>query len=206
MSNMDRIVSRSLLNCHCIGLHSIMLLESPGQTIRLYIAEKGNHLYKNSPRFFREGMSIGFHPHHCDLTLHCVAGRFWNWKLFGYHSSSDNDVRKELRLRQYIYRSQITDGKQGFELVEERSLMTKGDYELVEAGRSIFLPATELHTVVCDPFEFSAWLVYEGQEDPNYSPVCYSTSLLEKVSTEGLYQQPTSDQVRTLIRKAGLIS
>src|SRR6478752_10393471 len=83
---LEEIVNKSLLHCHCKGLHSIMLLESPGKTIRLFISTPQSEMYKNLPETFNyekatgeslfhsKKMSIAFHPHHCNVTLHVING------------------------------------------------------------------------------------------------------------------------------------
>ena len=48
-NHMENIISRSLKNCHCTGLHSIMLSESPEKTIRLFISDEKSEMYKNYP-------------------------------------------------------------------------------------------------------------------------------------------------------------
>jgi hypothetical protein len=202
-NHMDRIVERSLLDCHCKGLHSIMLLESPEQTIRLYVAEPGNDLYKNSPYYYKQGMSIGFHPHHCNLTLHVVKGELQNWTLI---KPGPIVVGRSLTtINRYRYQSQITDGEQGFVLDEVDDQMVIGMQSFFKAGYSTTMLAKQIHTVATNPFELTAWLVYEGKEDPNYQPFTWSTSDLTQTTTEGLYRKPDSEQVKTLLRKAELL-
>ena len=201
-NNIDSIVECSILNCHAIGVHSVMLLESPGQTIRLYVAVGGHELWKNLPEHYMDGMSIGFHPHHCNLTLHCIRGAIWNWQAT---VEPRNGNTSRAKLRGYIYRSQITEGKQGFELTIADAMLTYSFPDKIE-NDSIFMSADELHTVGVDRYESAAWLVYEGKEDPNYRPVCYSTSHLESiVSDERMYQKPTKGEVIDLLKFAKLL-
>lgn len=192
--HLKEITKRSLINCHCYGLHSVMLLECPEKTIRLYIADRNNELWKN----YRSGpdkMSIGFHPHHCALTLHCVKGELFNWEV---EESADG-----FAVDKYKYQSQITDGEMGFALIGASKLRTSAQTYIAE-GQSISMPASAIHTVACLKGEITAWLVYEGGEDLNYESVCYSNADLLNQDKTMLYLKPTEQQVLNLLTIAGL--
>jgi hypothetical protein len=200
-NHLDEIVEKSILNCHCVGLHSIMLLDHPEKTIRVYIAEPRNELYRNSPASVNNGMemSIGFHPHHCNLTLECIKGSVTNWII---SESIDSIGQPSLRLNKYLYKSKITDGELKFETVEKGVLVFDKKIETLFPKGRIFMNAWDIHTVYCDTNSLSAWIVYEGKEDPNYKPLCWSTALeLNKKNDSGLYQKPTKEQVIDLILK-----
>ena len=196
-SNSEQIVERSLLHCHAKGLHSFMLLESPGQTIRLYYAQYGHELYKNGPLFYANGMSIGFHPHHCNLTLHCIRGVLYNWNV----TLATEQAQGAFRVRSYRYRSAISDGEIGFAHLGSAWVKHETTTQL-EKGDSIGLDAKTIHTVYCDPFSETAWLVYEGKEDAGYSPDLYTTSHLGSTKESGLYQKPTRNQVVAFLQVA----
>lgn len=196
-SNSEQIVDQSLLHCHARGLHSIMLLESPGQTIRLYCAQYGHELYKNSPLFYTNGMSVGFHPHHCNLTLHCVKGVLYNWNV----TLATEQEPDAFQLRSYRYRSAISEDSLKFTPLGTVYMKDMGS-TLIETNQSLSLNAKTIHTVYCDPFSETAWLVYEGKEDPGYSPDLYTTSHLETPTEGDLYRKPTRNQVAALLRMA----
>lgn len=70
-NHLDTIVEKSFLNCHVMGLHSIMLLESPEKTIRLFVSDGNSKLRKNTEENILKGkQTLAFHPHHCNITLH----------------------------------------------------------------------------------------------------------------------------------------
>lgn len=197
-NHLPEIASKSLLHCHCRGVHSIVLLESPEKTIRLYISEPGSGLWKNDPQHFQNGknMSIAFHPHHCNLTLECVAGSIFNWEM----KPSDTGLEME----KFIYRSGITDGKIGFESVGKEFLQTK---KITELGpdQSIALSANDIHTIYCDRDQWNAWFVYEGKEDENYRPFCWSNADLSNLDSKGLYEKPSEKQIIDLLTKINLL-
>lgn len=203
---LDEIVSKSLLNCHCKGLHSIMLLDSPGKTIRLYIAVKGNEMYLNHGEFFPDEpinkvqptkkQTISFHAHHCALTLQCIKGEFVNWSVLRSEEGFTID--------KWIYKSHINTGKMGFERIGSDKIITDS-FRVIRPGVSLYLPANEIHTVCCNTSEESAWLVYEGKEDENYLSVSWSNNDLSKIDDSNLYQKPTEAQVLDLLKSVGLI-
>ena len=198
-NNLQEIVSRSLLNCHCMGLHSIMLLESPGKTIRLYISEPGGDMYKNSPRHHDKGkgMSLAFHPHHCNLTLECVTGTIMNWEMKVVPTG-------RFKIDRFLYTSGITEGEMGFKKDGEDVLQTKKKTYL-KWGQTVSMPAEAIHTVACAEDTLCAWLVYEGEENPDYIPYCWSNSNLEESTQKGLYIQPSEAQVKKLLKSVNLL-
>jgi len=196
-NNIDQILSRSLRNCHIMGLDSIMLLETPGKTIRLYYAHQGHELHRNFPGIIEHNQSLSFHAHHCNLTLEVVKGHLMNWTV-----EIDSEKPTDQLTFKYKYNSEITNGKIGFVKFPElthlstvrMNSMNVGDYELMNAHA--------IHTVAADSRYDSAWLVYEGEEDPNYESLSFSTNYnLENESFEGLYQPMDANYLNTLINK-----
>src|ERR1700728_4215738 len=82
--NLPIIAAKSKLHCHTRNVHSILLLDSPGQTIRLFIAVPGHELYLND-HDNTHIMSVGFHPHHCNVTLSVVLGEVGNWNVYTHN-------------------------------------------------------------------------------------------------------------------------
>lgn len=197
-NNLDAIVARSLNNCHAKGVSSIVLIDAPGERVRLFVAHENHDLARNSPALYREaGMSIGFHPHHCNITLQQVAGTIWNWIVAPIDYT-------EIGTTKYSYESSITGTetqfiKQGYANLGTRSLYSLGN------GESCQMDANELHTITCEAGEVAAWFVFEGKEDPEYEPVCYSTSYLEGFDPYGLYTPMTAVDVFTSPTSVGLI-
>jgi hypothetical protein len=197
-NNLNEIVSKSILNCHCEGLHSIMLLDSKGKTIRLYISLPKNKLYRNFPKNFNKTkMSIAFHPHHCNLTIHCIMGKIFNWNV--------KESRTGLSVNKYKYSSQITEGRLAFEKISSTFVETINQLWIKE-GQSLNLNAKTIHTIACESDKLNAWLVYEGNEDNHYDSFCLSNDegLNLKKATK-LYKKPTSDEVIYLLKLVHLI-
>lgn len=81
-THQEEIVAKSFLHCHVRNVHSIMFMDTPEKTIRLYIADLRNELFYNYPDNYKmKQMTTAFHPHHCDLTLHCVKGSLTSWAV-----------------------------------------------------------------------------------------------------------------------------
>jgi hypothetical protein len=199
-NHLDEIVQKSYLNCHVKGLHSIMLLDCPEKTIRLYVATKEHELYKNFPEYFRrEGLSVAFHPHHCSLTLEVIKGNILNWI-----------VREDLEdgkwaIDKWFYQSAIKEGKARFNHLGV-TVLKNVEYEFLGEGSSSFMSANVVHTVGVGEGEEAAWLVYEGKEDVNYQPYAYSNTDLSKENFDGLYQKPTKAEVLEILKEVDLLS
>lgn len=203
--NIEEIVSKSLFNCHAMGVHSIMLLESPGKTIRVFIATKDHQLNKNlsaSQGEYYNRMSVGFHPHHCDITLHCVYGEIQNWIVTEHSFYGDNYLVRN----KYKYHSKITDNEMSFELIGEKMLSTVSDNR-IQTGESVFMKAHEIHTVGVEKGKEAAWFVYEGKEDANYQPFCYSNADPSQMNSfnANLYVKSSEVNILGLLNRFKLI-
>jgi hypothetical protein len=191
IENEKQILERSLKNCHVKGLHSIMLRERPGETIRLYIATNDHEL--NNP------LALAYHPHHCNLTIDVIRGRIYNW-------IAKVDVNGEIRLNRYYYNSQITKGKIGFQLLQPEDRLKVIDKKRLWEREAAFMKASDIHTVIVDPFQEAAWMVYEGKEDERYQPFCWSSNDLENFNSEGLYQKFSSmKEIKDLLENVARI-
>lgn len=195
-SNLLEILSKSRMHCHTRNVHSIMLLEAPQKTIRLFVAEPRHDLWRNNPGYYSDGMSVGFHAHHCDLTLVVTRGRVQNWQV---HPQNPG-----IAVNGYAYKSSLRDEKPGFELLGRAHLGTT-EVRTLTCGDSLFMPAEQMHTVSVAQGEWAAWLVFEGRESKNYSSVCYSTSDLEKADLSGLYKPMQEQDLMRLLDQGEMI-
>lgn len=189
--NWETILKKSLKNCHVRGLHSIMLIDSPGQTVRLYIAGRDHEM---------AGDNLALHPHHCNLTLEVVRGKINN--IIYRTGRGDGYTRGK-----WLYQSQITTGKMGFTLIDaaDRSLCLDSSKHL-RHGDVIGMNASTIHTVKVDEGQVAAWFVYEGMEDTNYEPYCWANKDLSKFDTTGLYQKFQSmEEIRDLLQMISII-
>lgn len=196
-NNIDEIVSKSLLNCHVRGVHSIMLLECPEKTIRLYISMPDSEMYKNQPCNIKNGLSVAFHPHHCNLTIECIKGFIWNTLV--------KEVDIGYSVTKYIYKSKIKEGNMAFLKLKDTNVYFD-KCTLLGAGNSISMLANEIHTVGCLKDAICAWFVYEWKEDKDYKPYCYTNVDPNKQVSEDLYIKPTKRQVIELLKKVDLLS
>lgn len=190
----ELITNRSILNCHCKGVHSIMLIEKPEHTIRLFVADTDHELWNNYE--IGSQMTVAYHPHHCDITIEVVKGELLNKVI----DESDGGVF----LTKFLYRSKIKEDEIKFEEIS-KTYVTDVSIKNIAAGESIFLPANAIHTVACEKGKLTAWFVYEGKEDSNYVPYCYSLADLNKSDFSSLYQTPMKHQIEHLLKKTGLI-
>ncbi len=188
--NSKEVLAKSLVHCHSKNLHSIMLLDSPGKIIRIFIAEPGHELWKNDTPYIAEQQSVAFHSHHCDLYLKCIHGELINRTLMKGDKES---------IPSYKFISQIKTGKGSFERVGSKRIgFTRNDYLYNDCGMA--LAAKEIHTVVVPKDEWAAWVVFEGKEDKNYDSTCYSFSDLTKVNFSKLYQKMSKSKLNTLLK------
>lgn len=196
-THQEEIVAKSFLHCHVRNVHSIMFMDTPEKTIRLYIADLRNELFYNYPDNYKlKQMTTAFHPHHCDLTLHCIKGNLTSWRV--------KESEEGLPATKYLYHSQILEGKTQFEKIGETFLQTL-QHHTINEGDIIELKASDIHTVSSAPDKFTAWFVYEGKDDPEYKSFCWSNKELENETLEGLYQKPSAMDIERLLTTCGLL-
>lgn len=195
--NMEQILARSLMHCHSENLHSIMLLECPGKTIRLFVAEPGHRLWCNSPEEINQRQSLALHPHHCDLTLVATTGRVWNWTF-------EIGTYKSTTFTEFKYNSKIVEGKIGFHKLGTEKL-TSVEYLQLSVGSPKHMEAREIHTVVVPECESAAWFALEGKEDPGYRSRCFSMTDLSTQNFDHLYKPMSKDDLYRLLLLAKLL-
>lgn len=195
-NNPKEVLEKSLFDCHVKGLHSIMLLDSPGKTIRLYLTDKDHEL---NP-FMNRVINVGYHPHHCDLTFKIVTGQ-----LVNIIAEESNDLDFDFEIDKYLYKSKISKGKMRFDHIGKVDMKIINKKYLIK-GDELFMRADEIHTVSVEKNKVCAWLVFEGKKDPKYIPYCYSTTNLNYQSGENLYTKPEYiNQIIELLNKNNLI-
>lgn len=196
--NFDLILSKSLINCHCEGLHSIMFLESPEKTIRLFVAEEGNQLAANS---FANPLSVAFHSHHCNVTLHCIKGQFKNITVSQKQKVTGDP---QIEFKKFLYQSKITQNEIRF-VPEGTEAIFLNNIETVKEGEAVHMRAKEIHTVCCPANILSAWFVYEGKEDSEYKPYCWTNTDLMNQDFSFLYKPMDKTTLVRLLIRCGLI-
>lgn len=69
---MNILLERSLINCHCEGMDSLVVKDAPGM-VRIFIARHDHQLWRNDPTTMKTArMSVALHKHHCDTV--CDVG------------------------------------------------------------------------------------------------------------------------------------
>lgn len=198
--NLEEMVQGSYLNCHAKGLHSLMLLSSPGKTIRMFYATRTHDLWKNAPDLrATEAMSIAVHPHRRNLTLATLFGTMFNVR---YRYA--RPARAPVYLDEFRYQSKIVDGDIGFKRERQRVPFETADVERVYAGQGAVMASRDLHTVFVPKGTAAAWFVLEGRQDPEYADICYSNADLESAVFDGFYEKPTEADVVNILRECGV--
>lgn len=196
--NMFEMMEKSLLDCHCVGLHSIMLIDTPEKRVRMFVSTCESEMWQNHHlNISRHPMSIGFHPHHCNLTLHVVKGEIKNWIV-------KPDPKGEVEMSKFLYQSKITKGETSFKYLGQEKLLTVTD-NIIKAGESVFMHADEIHTVAVPRGQVAAWMVYEGNEYPGYEPYIWSNSDLTALKTDHLYRKAKPSEIVELLAEANLL-
>ena len=187
IENMEEVAKNSLINCHTVGLDSIMFQETEHQSVRLFIARKNHDMWKNT---WGHTYSIGLHPHHRDITIIPLQGTVANVELCREGATE--------KFHCYNYESPIIgESAGGFKKLE-------GVYELGLTSKLLkyptFMPATMLHSVWVPKGESASWYVIGGKENPHHRGVTYSNDpALESFDFGKLYQPMSVKYLRNLL-------
>lgn len=202
-SNIQDIAESSYLNCHTKGVHSFMLVDYPGRSIRVFYATTDHELWRNEDALLKvkngHKMSVGLHPHHRHLTLEVIYGGLKN-----IIACEDKYTAHPVLLDHFEYESHILDGQMKFIKKRENVGFVLCSNQYLDKGKSVFLDAGQLHTIAIEKGKACAWLVFEGDEDHGYINQCFSNDDLENASTEGLYIRPTEDETKDYLAQIGL--
>lgn len=179
----------SFMNCHAIGLHSIVLRESP--MVRMFVTTPDHELWRRDDRGVPA--TIAFHSHRSDLALETVRGRWWNWTA-GSRVTDDRPIV----LNRFRWSSAINGGTDTFEAMDHpRKLFYEVEY--LPPGKMTSMRSDEIHTVEVSRGERAAWLVAEGRDDPGYDAVSYSAQDLTKFVPVDLYRPMTFGEATELL-------
>lgn len=174
-----------LYNCHVMGLHSLMLQDEPGNRIRMFVATSSHQLH---PGPGDEDMPLAVHPHHCDVTL-----------INLYGAPVNHIYRRELGPGSWdrcSYSSGVTGTPSLKVVCRDIHLARQERHYLNKEGT--FMPASTLHAISVPVSSAAAWLVLEGQEDPNYESYCYTKN--PKFDPTHLYQPMDKDEASEMLR------
>lgn len=178
-----------LSNCHCRGLDSVVLstFDSGRPRARMFVAQEHHELWRNHPGW---PMSIAFHSHRAAISLQWLHGPVWNVR-----GKPGGD------LRPFRYESAIVGDHCGF-VPTEGPGFSFGDAEQL-IGRIDMLAST-YHTIFVPKGLTAAWLVYERQLDPDYSPIVYSNADLASFDGSDLYRPMSEAECDRVVRDAAV--
>lgn len=176
----DSILQNSIKNCHLKGMHSIMFDES-WRKIRMFYTSEDHELHHNFPENYKQAwLSVGFHPHHCNISLAPIVWKIQNWSI-------KENPKWNIELDMYRFQSHIHSGKGWFKLLEKNVKLQTTQVLDIHSWDSLFMPAQEMHTVSVKQWEKVAWFVFEWEENPQHNERCYSNKNLTDWSTKWLY-------------------
>ncbi len=191
LENLDYkwVASKSIRNCHALGVDSLLFRDTPGAMIRAFVCRPEHELWLNCPTLDFP-FSVGLHPHHCDVTLAPIYGSAYN---VTHRPGFGNTM-----LQAFEYESEIT-GKGG---KFTRLGFSRGfNLQKTLIDHPVAMKAREIHTIFVPKDEGAAWFVLEGAENPNYRSVTYSNCDLEQATFDGLYQPMTAEEVEQIVNK-----
>jgi len=189
VQTLGTLVTNSIINCHAVGLDSIMLKPSPNM-LRIFVVRENHTLWRNNPDT-DEPWSIGLHPHHCDITMVPIHGRITNIVL--------GTTGPQKKLHQFEYRTGIVNRVGAFKSAKQSGFgYVNKDVRVVLKHEPLrfpqFMAAKQMHSVYVPKGQRAAWLICEGREWPEYQPVTLSNHRLDKdysAVAEDLYKPMT---------------
>ena len=190
--NFELISEKSLLNCHCKGVHSFVLDEKNGMLTRMYITMPDHELWLTDLKLEeRSPKSISFHPHRRDIIVNVIKGNLYNAYI---KISKDGDGEN---IKSWNYISKI-DGEGKFERGVEH-VYKNLEIQCLQEGSIEYIKAEKIHTVWVKKGETVAWLIKEKEENKKYNGLCYSNANLEEFVWEGLYIKPTALETEKIL-------
>lgn len=186
----ERFAQQTIKHCHARGVWSVVLSERNGSLRRMFVAGPGHELWRNDP-VSRKGMSVGFHAHHCDISIEGVVGMLLNWTV-------RESITGAVALNEYVFRSAIRTGGGRFMSTGRTKFFRDVNRVLLAAGSCVEMRAAELHTIFVEKDRCAAWIADESFEWRNYVPYTYSDDDLELLDFSQLYHKATSDDIIAL--------
>jgi hypothetical protein len=193
--DIEAIAAKSIINCHALGVDSILFADTPSARVRAFIANPYHTLWRNYGSH-GHSLSVALHPHHCDVVLKRIFGTIWNIKPVGAIAGR--------RFSAHKYVSPITTGHGSFVRADPGDDIL-GRLTYTEMNhQSISMKASEEHTIYVPHGSSAAWWVCEGDDDPNYNGLCYSDDDLERFDFAPLYKPMSVDYLRGLLGQLGI--
>jgi len=193
------ILSKSLVNCHCKGMDSLLIKEGPGM-VRMFIARPEHELWRNNPGTFGVTFSIALHRHRTDVTLMPVLGELYNVEAA---MGQSDPLVSTVPMQSFSYASPILekDGRGGFAPLDRAYL------PLRLRARRLLEPThlAALHSVYVPKGKPAAWFIFEGEPNREYNSIVYSNDFsLDKLDLSQYDQPMTSDRLREDLELIGV--
>lgn len=183
-TNRQFMFENSYRNCHCKGLHSIVLTALPdGNLLRVYWAKAKEHqLHLNDPEKLYMKMSLGIHAHSKNLYFDVLHGTLNN-------VIAEVDDEQGINFSRYTFSSKINGGDGGFTDERKAKIVFKSNTEH-RAGQNFFMNNSEMHTVHAHEDRTCIWAVYESNPSKEIGEkYTYSNHDLTLVDNSELYQK-----------------
>jgi hypothetical protein len=186
--------TKSVANCHVIGLDSIVLFDfGEHGMIRYYdysmLDGSLSSLYNEDG-----GFTIGVHNHRYEIAKIPLIGSYANVVT----AIDETDGRGRMLLQEYEFSSGI-GGELGVTYRDAR-LMRPFDVEVMMPGSSVIMQPEDLHTVVVPRRQRAAWMVIEGSRRDDITPLLYSPTRDLVLNSDHLYQ-PIAGRAKSAIGK-----
>lgn len=183
MLPVSEIAKRSLINCHVVGLDSLVLDINPMR--RVFVATPDHQLWRNT---YGYPFSAGYHPHHCDVKFKVLTGKPLQVTPKTHPGEGD--------FRAYMWESPIR-GETG------KFVPLNGHERRIEHVFSplngVEMRASDWHTVHVEKDVMAVWEVTEGKEDPAFRPLCMSNDNLRLWDAKGFYLPMPEELVQKYI-------
>lgn len=192
--DLSEIVKRSYKNCHAIGLHSIVFDQKPdGRLRRMFYTDSSHVLWKNN-NVFSSDLSIALHSHHRAIEIHVVKGTVYNITALASFPNNEEDGNTV----RWKFQSHIKTNKGRFDVMGNYILSDIKNQKL-DVGDTCSMKASDIHTVFVEPGLEAAWIITEGDSDPEYNSICYSNYDLTQFRFEDHYKPITEQEVSVML-------
>lgn len=207
---LEQIASKSYMNCHCKGLHSLAFITEPF-IIRMFYVDLDNGFLEQSDDFTETNeLAIGYHSHRRMTSLVVNKGVVYHvllGKLEDHNYLNKNNIKKNNieQVNEWSYRSKILEGKSKVEKLRDKVDLISWVYHILREGESIELQ-DYLHTVQ-HASPFSSWFVIEREVNESHEDKFYNNSSEDKIleSLKNTYLPMTTEKVYEILKQSDLL-
>lgn len=175
LKNWEIIEQTGLRNCHCFGLNSFIINETP--RIRLFITEPNCELYVKDFQYekYIKNPIIPIHMHKYNDHFIQLEGGLTHY-IYGVINDKIMTIHDGISFNSYQY-SRLGDETKINKIGKEKL------YFQWDTTNINYLPGDTLHTVSVEGDRCS-WLIIETTLNKDFNQICYHKNLKNK---EGLY-------------------